>query len=337
MTEGLQAWFGAPERLAGLALAPAVWRLLVARARGAERRSAEVFGERAAQLSDYDPRAVRRRAAFFGAAVFFAVLALAEPRFGSAARTSEPRGADVVVCLDVSFSMLAGDASPNRLAAAKAAIRALTERAAGDRTALVIFAGEAVLASPLTQDGAAFGAILDAIDPYGVTKGGTDLGAAISTALGALAAGDGDHAAIVLVSDGEDLEQSGRLAAASCRDRGVALHTVAVGSPRGAKILVPRSDGAPETLRDAEGRDVVSTPDRDGLKAIAAATGGSFADLESGPAAAVALYDERIRPVARAAFAEGRARERSPRFQWPLGLAIVLFLADFAWIGRRRR
>ena len=337
MTAALQVWFGAPERLVLLCLAPAVWWLLRERRRLTERRAAELLGERAALLSEHDPRRDRRRAALFGLALFFAALACAEPRFGAAARTSEPRGADIVVCLDVSLSMLAGDAAPNRLEASKAAIRALRDRAAGDRLALVVFAGDAVLASPLTRDGAAFGAILDAVDPWSVTRGGTDLSAAISAALAALAAGDGDHAAIILVSDGEDLGQAGLLAASSARARKVALHTVVAGSPRGAKILAPRPDGAPAPVRDPLGREVISTPDREGLRRIAATTEGSYADLDADPNAMISLYDERIRPVAGAAYAEGRPHERTPRFQWPLGLAIALFLADLGLSARRRR
>jgi Ca-activated chloride channel family protein len=73
------------------------------------------------------------------AAVLFSVGALLGPRFGASTERTDPRGADVVIALDVSRSMLARDVPPTRLAQARRLVRALAERARGDRLGLILF------------------------------------------------------------------------------------------------------------------------------------------------------------------------------------------------------
>ena len=202
-----------------------------------------------------------------------AVVAALQPLWGEGTASSSARGADVVVCLDVSRSMLARDVPPSRLAAAKREIRALARTRAGDRLALVLFAGEARLAAPLTSDVESFCEIVDLADPLSVGRGGTDLGAALEAALAALEGAAGDHAAVILVTDGEDLGGRGLRAAEACKARNVAVHCVGFGSAGGAKIPVA-GDGGTTFLRDRGGAEVVSALDPDGLRRIAEATGG---------------------------------------------------------------
>jgi Ca-activated chloride channel family protein len=326
-----------PERLAGLALVALTWFLLRSRAATTAARARECFGARAEELSDRDSRRVARRRAWFAGGAAAGVLAFADPRFGTPDRLPEPQGADVVVCLDVSRSMAAQDAAPDRLTAAKAAIRALAARAEGDRLGLILFAGEAVLAAPLTRDRRAFEMLLEAADPWSVACGGTDVGAAVLAGLGALAAGRGDHAALVLVSDGEDLAPTAESALAALRTRGAPLHAAAVGSTRGAKIPVPAANGGVDFVRDETGAEVVSVPDREGLRRWANAGGGDYVDLEGGPQALAALYERAILPRSRAALAAGDDAGLPVRFQWPLALALALLLYEAASSERRRR
>jgi Ca-activated chloride channel family protein len=80
------------------------------------------------------------------------IVAAAGPRFGEYYEKIERRGVDCFICLDVSRSMLAEDVKPNRLERAKADIRDLLEKLAGDRVGLIVFAGKAVVRVPLTTD-----------------------------------------------------------------------------------------------------------------------------------------------------------------------------------------
>ena len=307
-----------PEALPLLLLVPLAGLSFWALDRARARRLAPAVGPRAPMLAP-----VRRRRVWFTLALLCAVLAVLQPAWGGGARALDSRGLDILVCLDVSRSMLARDLEPSRLERARREISALAERTEGDRLGLVVFAGDARLAVPLTRDMDSFRELVGLAGPLSVMRGGTDLGAALSTALGS-----GDPDVVLLLTDGEDHEGKGRQVAETA---GVPVHCVGLGSRRGAKIPV---DGA--FLRDRTGAEVVSALDPATLRRIAAATGGSFRDAHARPRALVELYEERILPMARETLEAKERRERENRFQWPL-LAAFLFLMVDLWLHDRRR
>lgn len=259
-----------------------------------------------------------------------------EPTWGEDAGALGRGGPDVVVCLDVSRSMLARDVEPDRLERARREIRALSERTDGGRLALVVFAGEARVVAPLTRDGESFRALLDLSDPTSVRRGGTDLGAALESALDALSGTAPGAGAIVLVTDGEDIGGNGRRVARTARDRGVVVHCVGLGSARGAKIAV-EGRGGETFLRDRAGNEVVSAMDPASLRAIAETTGGEFVDAGAAASPLAGLHDRRLRTMGRGpADPEGR-RERANRFQWALLPAVLLWMLDLVLSDRVRR
>ncbi|MGV8848188.1 MAG: VWA domain-containing protein [Propionibacteriaceae bacterium] len=92
--------------------------------------------------------------------------------------------ATVILAIDVSGSMCSTDVTPNRLAAAQAAVRKFVEAQKGIKLGLVVFSGSAQLAVAPTRDNAE---LLKAVD--GLTVGrGTVIGSAILTAVDAIAA-----------------------------------------------------------------------------------------------------------------------------------------------------
>ncbi len=333
----------APERLPWLLLAPLVWLLLRTLDRMRTRRVAALVGPRVSVVAA--ERSQARRATHRGLlalGLLAGLSACVHPTWGGDAPEIEPRGADVVVCLDVSRSMLARDVAPTRLARAQAEVRALCERARGDRLALVAFAGEARLLVPLTPDLRSLATLSDLADPSSVRRGGTDLGSALEAALAALEGRPPDTASVIVLTDGEDLGAPGPTgpsagaAADACARRGIVVHGVAVGTALGGKIPL-ETEGGTVFLRDRGGSDVVSTVDAAGLRRLAGRTGGAFVDATTTPRALVSLYEDHILPRAREATASEGRRRREDRFQGPLLLAIALFLADLALADRRRR
>ncbi len=329
-----------PEALPLLAVAPLAWWALRELDRSRERHLRETIGPRVAALAPHwAPSRRRVRRALVAAGLLLAALAVAKPVWGDTAQSVEQRGVDIVVCLDVSRSMLARDQAPTRLAAAQREIRTLAERTRGDRLALVVFAGEARVAVPLTQDAESFAQLASRADTVSVGRGGTDLGAALEAALRALAGTTGEHETVLLLTDGEDHAERGLRVAERARERGIAVHCVGFGSALGSKIAVSADGGAGgETfVRDAEGREVVSAMDPASLRRVADATGGAFVEAMDRPRALVELYDERIAPMARKAFEADEQRDRQDRFQWPLGAAFALWVLELALSDRRRR
>ncbi len=94
----------------------------------------------------------------------FIILALAQPQWGFEGEELNQEGVDIIIAIDVSNSMLAGDIKPNRLERAKRKIADLLQMMEGDRIGLVAFAGTSYLQGPLTLDYSAAEIFLDAID-----------------------------------------------------------------------------------------------------------------------------------------------------------------------------
>jgi Ca-activated chloride channel family protein len=268
-------------------------------------------------------------------AVILLIAAWAMPRVGRGVRTVKREGADIVIALDVSVSMLAEDIQPNRTEAAKAAVRTLISRLRHDRFALVGFAGASFINCPLTLDGGALDMFVDFLNPGTVADQGTDLGSAITTSIEALKSSSGRGKAIVLITDGEDhsgeLEDAVKLA----QDHDVRIYTLGVGTPSGEPIPIRDGSGSVTAYkRDNSDNVVVSKLDTDLLRRIARSTGGESFIL--------GLGDREISKLARSieSIEKGLLEQRSfedyaELFQIPLVLCLVLLVAE-GFIGDRK-
>lgn len=312
-----------------LAVVPVFAAFLYWRNHGRSRRVEHLLGPRFKTLApDVSHFKIRIGTHLFVGALLFGILAMMQPVWGEGLRHVRQRGVDIMVCLDVSRSMLAHDPAPGRLTSAQKELRALAEQAQGDRLGLIVFAGNARLSVPLTQDTDSFAYLAGQASPLSVERGGTDLGAAIDTALSALEGVNGEHEVVLLITDGEDLEGKGLLAAERCKEKNVIVHCVGYGSTQGSKIVVEKNGGE-AFLTDSLGMEVVSSLDRDGLTRIAETTGGVFVEATSRPMCLLDLYRSRILPMNRKAFDEENRGERENRFQWFLLVALVCCFIEF--------
>jgi len=321
-----------------LFLAPVLWLAVRFGDRLRARRLQALVGPRlGALVSPASRRPVRRL--LLALALLLASVAALVPESRASAAGTNWRGTDLVVCLDVSRSMLARDMAPDRLTRAKREIIALAGAAQGDRLALVVFAGDARLVVPLTQDALSFAGLAAGVEPSAAGRGGTDIGAALDRARTALPAAADDRtkrfAAVLLLTDGEDLAGGGLDAARALHEAGVAVHCIGFGSTRGSKITV-EDDGPSHFLRDRKGADVISSLDAPALRRLAEETGGSYVDARSEDEALAHLYTERILPAARASVEHGDEEERGFPYQVPLLFAFLLGTTAL-WLGEGRR
>ena len=274
------------------------------------------------------------RRIFRGACVLAAlgllVVALAEPRLGYDTLEVPHRGRDVVIAMDVSRSMMATDVAPTRLQRAKLLAEDLVSELGSDRIGLVAFAGSAFLQAPLTLDHGAVLSALDELDTDLIPKGGTNLAAAIRASEEAFTKAEGFSRAIIIISDGEELDADGLAAARDAAADGVRIFTVGVGSAEGSEI--PLAPG--EFVRDPAGKVVQSRLDATRMKEIAEATGGFYTPLDEN--AARLLATEGIGKMAETDINMESSRRPIERYQWPLGAAIALLVLQ-ALVGERRR
>ena len=173
------------------------------------------------------------RVMLFSLAFFFFVLGLARPQIGAKLSERETRGAEIMICLDVSNSMLARDYTPCRLDRAKLAISRMVEKLEGDRVGLIIFAGTSFVQLPITTDYVSAKMFLSSIDTDSVPVQGTDIGDAIRLAVKSFSAQSEKSRAIVVITDGEDHEGRGADAARQAAEFGIKVYTIGVGSAEG--------------------------------------------------------------------------------------------------------
>ena len=294
------------------------------------------------EQGDYAESLARRRrwqAALLTGAVFFLVVALAGPRYGTQLREVQQQGLDVVVALDVSESMLAEDVAPSRLARAKYEIEGLLGELSGSRVGLVVFAGEAFIQCPLTTDFGAVRLFLDAAEPSLIPTQGTDLGQALRVSLQAFdvanAGPDGDEVrarALLLLSDGEnhaggfgpDLEQA--------QDLGVTVFAAGVGETEGAPIPVYRRGRLAGYKTDRSGQAVETRLEETALRDLA--QHGSYYRIAQG-GSDVGEITEALGRLDRGTFATEQFEDFAEQYQWPLALALLLLVAERLLAARR--
>jgi Ca-activated chloride channel family protein len=280
-------------------------------------------------------RRIARRILIVTALVLL-ILAWTMPRVGRGMRVIKREGADIVVALDVSVSMLAEDVSPSRMEVAKRSVNSLVARLEEDRFALVGFAGAAFIHCPLTTDAGALAMFVDFLNPGVIPEQGTSIGAAITEGLKALASSSGRGKAMVIVTDGEDHARDFEAVLREAESKGVRIFTLGVGTPGGEPIPIRDQAGNVTSYkRDESDNVVVSRLDTDVLEEIARVTGGESYVL--------GLGDRAISKIARAieGMEKGLLEERTfesylELFQIPLALCFALLLAE-AIVGERKR
>ena len=249
---------------------PVVYALV----RRARRRRIERFGDRAlvgALMPSWSGAKGWLRISLFTLAFLSFVLGMTRPLTGATIREHKTNGAQIMICLDVSNSMLAQDYSPNRLERAKLAISKIVDKLSEDRIGLVIFAGSSFVQLPITTDFISAKMFMRSVDTGSVAAQGTAIGDAILTAASSFSTDTEETRAIVVITDGENHEDDPVEAASKAAEMGVKVYTIGVGSPEGKLITI---DG--EILNDSDGNPVVTRLDEQCLKDVAQAGGGMY-------------------------------------------------------------
>lgn len=204
-------------------------------------------------------------------AVAFLIIGLARPVKKEMIELNSGKGVEIMLCMDVSGSMLARDFSPNRLEASQQVARNFISRRKGDKIGLVIFAGQSLTLCPLTTDHEALLYQLNN-NYYGILTDGTSIGSGLATAVDRLRGGNAASRIIVLLTDGEDT--GGKIDPATAKEIaktfGVKVYTIGMGTEGYAQIPYQSTLGS--TVLEKEKVSI----DEDLLKEIAGETGGNY-------------------------------------------------------------
>ncbi|MGB0849398.1 MAG: vWA domain-containing protein [Thiolinea sp.] len=201
-----------------------------------------------------------------------AILAMAGPSWEKREIPAFRKQESVVVGFDLSASMYVRDAVPNRLDAARFKLLDLLQARKDGQTGLVVFAGDAFVVSPLTDDTTTIAAQVKNLSPEVMPVQGSHTDLAILRAIEVLDQATPGEGAILLITDGTTDVRLAREAAKQAATKGYTVSVLAIGTEEGAPI--PMRDGG--FLTDASGQPVVPRLDKPALKALANAGKGIF-------------------------------------------------------------
>jgi Ca-activated chloride channel homolog len=320
-------------------LPAAVW-LYRTRARRAEPR---------VTYSDVTPLLTQRRSLraqarrtlpwFRALAAGLVIIALARPQKISSREVVHGQGIDIVLVIDLSYSMRAEDFPPgNRFEGARTVLSRFVSGIVEDRLALVVFASQAFTQCPLTLDRDMVRTMVEQLQLGMISGDSTAIGMALSTAASRLDRSQSKSKVIILLTDGEN--NAGSIdpvdAARACQALGIRVYTIGIGKPEGSPVPVQLPDGRAVYARRPDGSFALTKLDEELLKRIASITGGEY--HHAGDTGALQAVYESIWRLEKSRFEmQGtyRRHELLGRFLWPAAILLGLELLAGATILRK--
>ncbi|TKG88885.1 VWA domain-containing protein [Puteibacter caeruleilacunae] len=330
--------FAHPEYLYALIIIPLLLVIFII-ARSRANKALKQFGnpDLIAQLmpdtSKYRPSI---KFVFSLVALMFLIVGLAQPQFGSKLKKIKREGVEIIIALDVSNSMLAEDIQPNRLERAKRAIAKMVDRMQDDRIGLVVFAGQAYTQLPITTDYASAKLFMSSIDTHIVPIQGTAIGAAIDLGMKSFTPESENNKALIIITDGENHEDDAIQMAAAAAEKGIIVHTIGMGLPKGAPIPINPNSIKKDYRKDKDGNIVVSKLNEEMLQQIAAAGNGVYVRANNSQIGLNRLFDE-INSMEKTEMESRIYSEYDDQFQYLIGLAIFFILLELALLERKNR
>ena len=274
------------------------------------------------------------RVSFFAVAWFFFAVGLARPQIGAKLKENNRKGAEIMIALDVSNSMLAQDYYPNRLERAKLAISRLVDKLQGDRIGLIVFAGQSFVQLPITTDYVSAKIFLNTIGTESVPVQGTALGEAINTAIKSFsteAQMQENNKAIILITDGENHEDDAVAAARMAAEVGIKVFCIGVGSPEGKPIPYgPNGD----LMKDKDGNIVVTKLNEKILEEIAVAGEGGYVRAGNAEFGLNPIIDD-LKQLQQQQFKSVVFEDFEEQYMYFFAIALIFLLLEF-FVGNRR-
>jgi Ca-activated chloride channel family protein len=200
------------------------------------------------------------------------VVILARPQSTNRWQNESIEGIDIMLALDISGSMLAGDFTPNRIEASKDVAASFITGRPNDRIGIVLFGGESFTQCPLTTDHTVLINLLHDVNVGIIENQSTAIGLGLSNAVKRLKDSGAKSRVVILVTDG--VNNTGSVdpltAAEIAKTFGIRVYTIGVGT----------HGTAPYPVRDAFNRiyyeQMEVEIDEDILRQISAMTSGDY-------------------------------------------------------------
>ena len=288
-------------------------------------------------LPDRSPRRLLLKRWLGAVIIGLLIFAIAGPQVGTREIEVTREGRDIVIAIDVSQSMDAGDIVPSRLIKARHELNRLLRQLRGDRVALVPFTSVAFVMVPLTLDYSAVITSLEAIDPTMIPYPGTSLAEAIKQSRRAFRPEGKAQKILILITDSEDHDSKPLEQAAEAAKEGIQIFAVGMATLQGGPIPIKDRRGTITGYKEYQGSTVVSRLNEAMLKELAEITGGEYLRATRDGSEFRKMHDI-ISGKTAEEFESKQYSDFEDRFQWPVLAAIILLLMEEAIPpGRKRR
>ena len=275
-------------------------------------------------IPDFIQRREKGKAVLLICVYIFVLLALVRPQWGFDWQEIKREGINIMVAIDTSKSMLTQDVKPNRLERSKLAIRDLLKKLKGDRVGLIAFAGGSFMICPLTTDYDGFLLTLEHVDTSTIPRGGTSISEAIAEALQSYKDISSKHKALVIITDGEDLQGNVLELAKKALQDNIKIFCVGIGTKEGELIRVKNDLGQSEFLKDKDGNFVKSRLNEKIMQDIALTTGGVYVRSSGAEFGLDVIYEQYLSKFEKVEFKSQMEKRYHERFQYPLFMAFIL-------------
>lgn len=202
-----------------------------------------------------------------------AILSLAGPVWRKLPQAVRQKQDTLVLIQDLSLSFYARDLAPNRLTRARHKLLDILKTRREGVTALIVYAGDAHVVCPLTDDTGAIAAMVPDLEPGIMPSYGSNLPAAVELSLQLLAEAPGPGRLLLLTD--EVMPDDGAAVRRLLRGREVTLSVLGVGTAAGGPI--PKGDGG--FLQDSQGNIVIPRLAGANLQQLATENGGRYRDI----------------------------------------------------------
>jgi len=259
------------------------------------------------------------------------VLTIAGPQFGSKLETVKKQGIEVMICLDVSNSMLSTDINPTRLDKAKQILSRLVDNLDNDKIGLIVFAGDAFIQLPITSDYISAKMFLSSIKPAMVPTQGTAIGSAINLAMKSFSPNETTEKTIILITDGEDHQENSVAMAEEAAKRNITVNVLGIGSPQGGPIPTPNG-----YLKDKDGNMVLTKLDEKIAQDIAVAGNGIYIRVDNTNNALKALQKE-LNKKTKSEVESKVYTSYDEKYAIPAWVLLFLLFVEFFILDRKNR
>ncbi len=313
----------------GLSIVPLLWLISLIYWTWRNKRLKEFVGKPllTSIIPDISNRKFWIKLLLYSMGIISLVIALANPQLGSRLEEVERKGVDIMICLDISNSMLAEDLTPNRLERSKRAITKILKKLHGDRIGMVVFAGDAFVQLPITTDYSAANLFVKSVSTKSIENQGTAIGDAIELAIKSFNQHRETGKVIIVLSDGEDHEGSAFSTAAHAESLGIKVHTIGIGSPKGSPIPIYRNGKQVGFRKDKTGSTIVTKINEEMLLSIAEAGGGKYIRATNADAGLEELIED-MNEMEQGAIDTKIFADYEDRFQSFLAIGLLFFILE---------